>query len=65
MIHETTPPVPPNFLWTRPKYGHKYGFRLYLAKLPENFIVITTYLKIMLEHQESADVLTFLNLTLT
>lgn len=56
MIHETTPPVPPNFLWTRPKYGHKYGLTLiYFAKLPENLIVITTYLKAMLEHQESAE----------
>ena len=54
MIHETTPPVPPNFLWTRPKYGHKYGL-IYFAKLQENLIVITTYLKAMLEHQESAE----------
>ena len=56
MIHETTPPVPPNFLWTRPKYGHKYRLTLiYFAKLPENLIVITTYLKAMLEHQESVE----------
>ena len=56
MIQETSPPVPPNFLWTRPKYGHKYGLTLiYFAKLPENLIVITTYLKAMLEHQESAE----------
>ena len=57
MIHETTPPVPPNFLWTRPKYGQKMWLStlIYFAKLPENFIVITTYLKAMLEHQESAE----------